>query len=230
LTNVTNNDERDTERPAPAPVATPEQRQVPPATQAKPAEKREHTLLEIAIGFIGLLAFFAAAWQAYVANDTEKRSLRAYVILSHNFKKIDGFGSGKTPYIVAMFENLGQTPVYSATWQSGIDFLPYPLKIEIVYPDCAAIMRTPDAKRWTFGKSTDIDKRGIRAMADVGNDARAITDIEWQQYTEGTAAFYFVGRFCYKDIFEKIRHTDFCTQYRKGSDGLEFCERNNDAD
>jgi hypothetical protein len=43
---------------------------------------RQHTLLEKIVLFVAVVAAGSTAYQAYVASDTEKRSLRAYVYVS----------------------------------------------------------------------------------------------------------------------------------------------------
>jgi hypothetical protein len=169
---------------------------------------------------VAIIAAGGTAYQAYIARDAETRSLRAYVSLSLEFKKIQGFNSGETPYIYATFDNLGQTPVYKATWISGINALPYPLNTTFTYPDCKTLMQENDTKQWSFGKSATIDKTG----------PKPISNEEWNGYLAGSIGFYFHGRVCYRDIFDTVRRTDFCTVYSKVSNGVfALCDRSNDA-
>ena len=100
--------------------------------------------------------------------DQEIRQLRAYVMLSRDFKKIDGFKVGEKPRVVATFENHGQTPAYEATWESGINFLPYPLPGDFTYPECTRILEQEDANKWSsFGKSSDIEKTAKNPITDA---------------------------------------------------------------
>jgi hypothetical protein len=158
------------------------------------------------------LATFALYWATrdlvHDAKDTSERQLRAYVILARNYKKIEDFELGKKPHIMTTIENVGQTPVYNGTWISGLNVLPNPLPGKFSYADCDIIMKQPDAKQWFFGKSADIDKERDREIS-----AEEIKQLKEENY-----ALFFHGRICYRDIFQKIRTTDFCMRFFLGRD------------
>jgi hypothetical protein len=160
----------------------------------------------------------AAEDQLGVQKDTEERQLRAYVILNNDFKLAEGFRAGGTPHVRAILENVGQTPVYDLTWVSGFNVRPYPLNEQSTYDTCDALLAQPNANRWFFGKSTEIEK--FRPSALTADDMLPVL--------AGNSAIYFHGRICYRDIFKKARQTDFCVSFRgeNPKDG-NFCEREN---
>ena len=98
--------------------------------------KAKHTWLEKAALGIAVLAFLAAAWQAYVANDSEKRQLRAYVGIHQvgymGIEDNDPIGVGLN------FINHGQTPAQNFNLIGIIDLLPYPLPQGYVLIDAPA--------------------------------------------------------------------------------------------
>jgi hypothetical protein len=164
--------------------------------------------------------------QANAAEDTEERQLRAYVALGE-FKKVEKFGVGEKPHLIIGLDNVGQTPVYEATWNTGIGVFNYPmpadLPVIIPYPACSDLMGRPDAKHWFLGKTRDAEKEKDQAL----------TPAEITNLTAGTSAVYFHGRICYRDIFNKIRRTDFCVLWRwqngRFGDAI-FCEKGNSGD
>jgi hypothetical protein len=87
-----------------------------PTTDGKSdgAKKTKHTWLEKSAVAIAILAFLAAAWQGYVANDTEKRTLRAYIL----------FESGKVEagQLTIKIKNSGTTPAYSVVCKLSDDW------------------------------------------------------------------------------------------------------------
>jgi hypothetical protein len=97
-------------------------------------EKRKHTVLErIAFG-VAFLALCATAWQAHVANDTEKRTLRAYIInesiVMHNIDDdITQIDPTKALSVTITTKNYGQTPAYNVRGVSTLridNFPPVP--------------------------------------------------------------------------------------------------------
>jgi hypothetical protein len=98
-----------------------------------PTTNTKHTRLEITAVVIAVLAFLAAAWQGYIANDTEKRQLRAYVGVHQNglmgLENSDPIGVGFD------FINHGQTPAQKFHFIGIIDLLPYPLPQGYVLAD-----------------------------------------------------------------------------------------------
>jgi hypothetical protein len=146
------------------------------------------------------LALGLTAWQAYIANDSEKRQLRAYVgVHQVGFMGLDGSG----PIGVGFsFINQGQTPAQNFNLIGIIDLLPYPLPIGYVLP------KPPDRPRqdgvifsneaqpiigWTWQRDK-IDSSTKKEIVSV-NPNREI-------YAHGVAT--------YDDVFNEHWRTEFC--------------------
>jgi hypothetical protein len=148
---------------------------------------------------ISIVAAIFTGYQAWVARDTEKRSLRAYVLVSLS-SPLQGFAPGQKLSVTAVLDNVGQTPVYDATWISGFNFLPYPLSSAIEWHyTCAETMKLPAAQHWFFGKQATAYKAGESPL----------TGDEIARIRAGKDGIYFVGQVCYRDIFQVVRETDF---------------------
>jgi hypothetical protein len=174
----------------------------------------------LGVAFIGA-GFFAAAFAAWVASDTQKKGQRAYVVVKET-EPIQTLAVGERVHIFSRFENLGQTPVYEARWRSGLDILPYPTVVKNMSPGCDVIMQSPDETRAYFGKEQSFDKL---------RDA-PLTQPEIDAVMAGRSAIYFIGRVCYSDIFKYSHHTDFCLRWRWTDNAVvgEFCETGNEGD
>lgn len=181
-----------------------------------------------AVGAAGTSAVFAflalhASQQAVsVARDTEKRQLRAYVIVSA--QKITNVGESERPHIQAIFENMGQTPVYDSVWTSGIGVRGYPSfeRTEKTWDQCSSILDKPNNQKWYFGKN---------ALPDT-DASDFITGPQLANVQNGKSAIYFIGRVCYRDIFRDIHYTDFCIFWAWDKGGLGpaiYCRKGNEA-
>jgi len=163
----------------------------------------------------------AAEDQVAVAKDTEQRQLRAYLIVRAT--KIDNFFQGGKAQVDGTFENLGQTPVYEATWFTGINVFEYPKARELQNKSCDEIMSLDENNRWFFGKQA-----GPLKDRDETFSENEISSIQ-----NGSAAIYFHGRVCYQDIFKIVRKTDFCIFWRWENGSLSpatYCTNGNIAD
>lgn len=182
--------------------------------------------------FAGIVALFTAilgyvsCQQAKIMQfqaDTMESSQRAYVIVKIGLKELERFEEGNIAHVEGVFENMGQTPVYNGTWMSGINVLEDPMNGEFPYPQCEEMFKSPDAGQWSFGKITYPAKdRNV-----------VFTKDEIESIKNGKKAVYFNGRFCYRDIFKKIRHTDFCMYWKWEGDKLgrsSYCQRGNNID
>jgi hypothetical protein len=195
--------------------------------QALRALGDKHPLEYLAVLFAMLAAVGAwgaayfARYQGWVAKDTEKRQLRAYVIFRPN--GLERFEPNDIGHVQAVLENVGQTPVYDGTWSSGISVLPSGQIVNVALEPCESIMRAPDARRFYFGKVAYPDKDRDRVFSvDEINDIKI-----------GTSTLLFIGRVCYRDIFKEVHRTDFCVRWRWAGNNLgpaTFCENGNDAD
>jgi hypothetical protein len=164
----------------------------------------------------------AAMDQILVAKDTEERQLRAYVVVRAQ-EKIDNFFVGGKAHVQGILDNVGQTPVYNSNVLSGVGVLDYPLKGPLAFAPCNLIMATPDARRHFFGKETYPGK----------DRDTPFTEEETTKIKGGSSAIYYYGKVCYTDIFQKVRHTEFCIFWNwSGNDisGAQYCEQGNTAD
>jgi hypothetical protein len=149
---------------------------------------------------VAALAFLATAWQAWVANDSEKRQLRAYIgvhqIGYQGLENADPIGFGFA------FVNHGQTLARDFNLVGIIDLLPYPLPANfelpsppdrppqdgIIFPN-----ETSPMVGWVWERQpmTVIEKKGL-----------LIRSPSKQIYMHGVAT--------YKDIFNRTWETKFC--------------------
>jgi hypothetical protein len=116
-----------------------------------------------------IVAAIFSGWQAWIASDNEERQLRAYVIIGA-FKKVENFDARAKPRVIVTLENVGQTPVYDATWLSGIDPVTYPFAKGApapVFLECSEIMTRADTRRWFFGKRHDVNKEAVNPLTDA---------------------------------------------------------------
>jgi hypothetical protein len=188
--------------------------------RAAQANERNHTLLEKIAFIVAVLAAAGTAYQAWIAGDTEKRSLRAYVVIGATTP--DPIVIGKIPKIRTTFQNVGQTPVYHGAWTSGVQVANAASEgIEQAMP-CADVMNKQESRKWFFGKEIyPYQERG----------GKPFTDFELSSFNSGTQSVFFTGRFCYGDIFGKIHFTDFCMFWNITKGGLgapaEYCHIGN---
>jgi hypothetical protein len=172
---------------------------------------------------ISIVAAIFTGYHAWVARDTEKRLLRAYVLVSLN-SPLQGFVPGQKLSVTAVLDNVGQTPVYNATWISGFNFLPYPLSSAIEWHyACAETMKLPTAQPWFFGKQATAYKASESPL----------TGDEIARIKAGKDGIYFVGQVCYRDIFQAVHETDFCMVWHwRGSElgNPDYCDTNNSGD
>jgi hypothetical protein len=166
----------------------------------------------------------AAENQVAIAADAEIRQLRAYLVVSS--RELENYGDNKIGRVPGIWENLGQTPIYDATWVSGINVLPCcNAMVNISYNTCQTVMDASINNKNFFGKFS----------YPVKDRDSAFTPSEIQDIKGGRSAVYFHGRVCYRDIFKKLRRTDFCILWRwdAGSNALSkatYCGSGNDAD
>jgi hypothetical protein len=139
----------------------------------------------------------AANRQASIAEDTEERQLRAYLTIS---PKVLVVAVGQKPVVYSDLNNSGQTPAYDIAVEAGVD--PMAAAPEPNWPTCAAIY-AGTRSRLFVGKSMEFDKPSVGPISQAQIDA----------VQSGLGNIYFAGRFCYRDAFYKIQHTDFCFRW-----------------
>lgn len=178
------------------------------------------TFIVATLGFIAaLLAAIFAFWQAWIAQDTEKRQLRAYIV--EDGADLQGFGIGSKAQVEVLFVNMGQTPAHDAVWLSELAVLDYTGGQTFSPHECRLARNAPENPKWMVGKSKQFTKYWPTAF----------TAEEVARVQAGTAVIYFHGRFCYLDIFEEERHSDFCMywKFENGRFIMRRCPKGNSA-
>jgi hypothetical protein len=155
----------------------------------------EHTPLEIGIGAIALAAAIATGVQAYIANDTEKRSLRAYVFAEKLTVTLDG----NNIRAIMDLKNGGQTPAYNVTASTQL------------YVDSADKPFNPKAPL-----SESVLSRGILGPGAILNPGASGPIPSPTAYIpalkNGTLAIYYYGQVEYTDAFSRTWILDFRTR------------------
>jgi hypothetical protein len=193
----------DTHRELPAGIP---QNNEPASPNNEKATKKTHTWLEKSAAAIAVLAFLAAASQGWIARDSEKRQLRAYLL----------FESGKVEKgdLTIKIKNSGITPAYSvqcklsSNW-NGIQGWPKYYKC----PRRRVVGEQP------YGWPASIDVGGQseftinRQFCKPGEKLERDPDNGAPE--ENTA--YISGLIAYQDIFERLYFSRFIA--RIGPDG-----------
>jgi hypothetical protein len=160
----------------------------------------KHIWLEITAIAIASLAFFAAAWQGYIANDSEKRQLRAYVGV-HQVGYM-GLEDSNSIGVGFNFINHGQTPAQKFNLIGIIDLLPYPLPQGYVLMDAPS--RTP--------QDGVIFPNEIPSMTGWTWERDKIDALTKKEIISATPKreIYAHGIATYDDIFGEHWRTEFC--------------------
>jgi hypothetical protein len=170
-------------------------------TGAGQAEKRKHTLLEkIAFG-VATLAALGTGYQAYIASDTEERSLRAYV-----FPEYAGTFSGvvrdQTPTLHFNIIDRGQTPATDVKLFGVMKIAPLPLPKGYDF----------SADETTQGQVFSIYPNAATPLTGGIHAIKPITAEELIEVTsvDSKRRLFGYGHLTYKDVFKVERHTTFC--------------------
>jgi hypothetical protein len=149
---------------------------------------------------VAVLAFIATAWQAWVANDSEKRQLRAYIgVHQIGFQGLEdknpiGFGFA--------FVNHGQTHALDFNLIGVIDLLPYPLPANLKLPS------PPDRP----SQDGIIFPNESNPMVGWVLERHPMTFAEKMEILSKSPdkQIYMHGVARYRDIFNKHWKTEFC--------------------
>ena len=172
---------------------------------------------------IGAFVAGFPGWQSYIAQDTARRQLRAYIVVRPTH--IATVQEGIMPRIQSIVENIGQTPAYNGGSISHLTVADYPLTKKFIHDDCPTVMTmtNPKSNKWFVGKVAQ-----PATMRDTSFTPGEITAIK-----DGQAAVYFHGRVCYRDLFNESHRTNFCLYWKwqagKMSPGL-YCDQGNSTD
>jgi hypothetical protein len=183
------------------------------------------------------LAAFFTGRQAYLANkqlrvardniavtrDQERRQLRAYVVVN-TVSGMENFQINGRLKSAIVFENVGQTPVYDGKWLAGLNVRSYLPAIPNI--ECAAIAKSPQGFVSFFGKTSNPEKSAP--------ENEPLTEPVINEINAGISTIYFIGRFCYQDIFRDQHWTDFCVMWttdgQRGLNAPKYCLSGNDGD
>lgn len=178
----------------------------PAKHQTAPQENKKHWLeygFFIASFIAAVAGSFAAGFagvQAWIADDTAKRQLRAYVNV-HLAKIKDPVCPGCVPSAVITLKNYGQTPAYH--WQAWHKVM---------------IAETFDKKHWTVtnpealpqgGGTKGILGPGQTTDAEVRNTTLRLTPQQVQALNDGRLTLFVFGYIRYRDAFEIQRTTTY---------------------
>lgn len=164
----------------------------------------------------------AATDQVGVAQDTEKRQLRAYLHIGHGPIQISGSSASAEVWIF----HSGQTPAYKIKLFANIQVGHFPLPpTEHLSPPTSGI------PSYEYGAlyGTDPIKQRI-SMEVPAEDAIEIQKRSRDMLAGGLQVFYLTGRVQYLDIFGQVWPYDFCFAFDpiNSPQGTESgCERYN---
>jgi hypothetical protein len=173
------------------------------------------------------IASGAATRQAAVAEDTEKRQLRAYIglIPPPDNQIINNFTPPTKPTVHLTPKNFGLTPAYEARHETGSGVFVYPLPKSFLYPIQKAA--TPPNPITIFPGNFDI--AGINT-----NWTRALSSDEIASIQDDRAErLYFWGTVSYRDAFGDPHYTNFCISFyalTSTETQREPCPDHNDSD
>jgi hypothetical protein len=222
LDDITGNEKSDPEdkpKAAAPPIAATEKQNPQTAKQAAnsgQANGSQHRLLDLVAIVIAVFAFSAAAWQGWVARDTEKRSLRAYVGTA------DIKITENPSQITLGVENHGQTParhvkVFSS-WhvvQKGQS-----LPKDFSFPD---LDECPDSLK---SETALYPKVPLPAVTETGNCPLVLGKMALA--VSGHSTLYLYGHVDYEDVFDNPHTTTFCLTWASGTSS--YCDRHNEID
>lgn len=198
------------------------------------APKNDKHWLDYATGtfaFIAAIGAIAAAvftgCQVWIAKDTEKRQLRAYIGLvpPADNQVANAFIPPVKPIIRLTPQNFGLTPASKAVHETGMSLAPYPLPKSFGYP--IQKLDTPPNPITIYPGPFNL--AGIIAGA-----SRSLTDEEIASIQDGkTKRLYVYGTITYTDAFREPHFTNFCISFYKLTRTevqREPCNEHNDSD
>ena len=187
---------------------------------------RLYTILTVLIAVAGMWAAFkageaadAASRQAAVAEDIEKRQLRAY--LAANASQLRDLSGDKSTHVTLIVTNSGQTSAYHVKWDTKfrIDTDYQPIGYD---PPCPQLWRT-NVEEGNMGILSD-------KIAKVVYDTKSGINPTFIHSTSkiGGMVVYFYGKICYEDIFRQVHWTLFCINWKGNDSGYgeaEYCDK-----
>lgn len=202
------------------PDATPDQPKDSQQPRRDGYDKANTFILACTLIAAGLAAGFTG-WQASIAQDQERRTLRAYVIVK---TELTTRSDGTTPYIKLTAENMGQTPAYNLFFATTafIEGGSEPERVRYIPIDCRedAAHQREVSEGQTFSKEAFTGSgissfiHNIKTMNEAFGDSQKVVAY---------------GRVCYRDIFREIHSVRLCYEWTSPDYGPDKC-RNEQAD
>lgn len=179
-----------------------------------------YTIFTFFIIIVAIKAFLETRRAANIADDAEKRQLRAYV--STTAKSVDNFNTVRNVIIRLALKNFGQTPAYHVRICGWASIFSYPMDANYKFPECAYVPNEVTMTAFPQAEyNPDVDKLGV------------LTPTETASVADGTKARIGVyGTTWYTDAFGAEHVTHFCHLYNgRGitNSTSEFCDQHNDA-
>jgi len=168
-------------------------------SQKTKPEKRKRPLVEIFAVAIAVIAAAAAFWQGWIARDTEKRQLRAYVAMLKGIVA-PGFSASAT-HIAFAYRNFGQTPAYHVHVRYCRDVIPMPPPPDRIIPISNCATGTNVADTILFPQ--------IEVTPPI-TVAPPLSEQEISSVSGRQSYIAWYGTFEYSDIFRAKLTTEFC--------------------
>jgi len=173
--------------------------------------------------FTVVLALFGG-FALWIARDTEKRQLRAYV---YEVPVLDKFTAGEKLAVGILIKNGGQTPAYDFSVAINAQISDYPQKESLV-----GVGLKP-AKVLPHGEGLGDFVYQEHTMTLLFANAPIVTPEQYQAVLKGISSRLYVwGRIEYSDAFKERHYTNFCSviggeSTLKGQ--ASYCSNGNDA-
>jgi len=167
----------------------------------------------------------ATAWQAYIARETMRESLRAYVAsqgatwVRASFQESEPTPTHVISEVGITFENSGSTPAFHLDTNVSYKFSPQPLPKDFNYPE------TPNNEETGGPKG-----HGIMPPHSPNNFIIGLSPVEdLNALMKEQTRLYVYGHVSYDDIF-KDRHTSiFCFEHHLPENIFHLCAGHNDT-
>jgi hypothetical protein len=195
----------DVAAPAAVPSAETERRETAELLRFERAEKDWLDYVVAFFAFVASLGAIAAAlvasYQGWVARDTEKRQLRAYVFLESIRTAGMSEDSARDLSATIVFKNFGQTPAYNVRHTSSLKFADYPPPMTVFDYDATKRPIPVDTLGPQGGARNVVRSTETDLMS--GSERKQLMKAQ-------TKAIYVFGTISYEDAFGVKR----CTSYR----------------
>ncbi|HEY7579398.1 MAG TPA: hypothetical protein VH855_17530 [Acetobacteraceae bacterium] len=169
---------------------------------------------------VSVLALCAVVWQGWIAQDTEKRQVRAYAYATPAGLK--DFEVGKAPVGAVAIRIMGQTPAYNVRGKISVAPLPYPPSDSV-----DAGMKTVRAHDQVLNST--LLGLGTVFTLEAPTDA-ALTRETMDSLSSGSSRVYMWGEANYEDSFGQAHWLTFCYIYDSGGQSADMCPWHNTDD